>query len=53
MPKYTFAVPLLALGVLPLLLGSFESYLAGRADLSAGLDNLLGRLEFFQEPSFG
>ena len=47
-PKYTFAVSLLALGVLPLLLVSFESYLAGRADLSASLDNLLGRLDFFQ-----
>ena len=48
MPKYTLAVPLLALGVLPVLLGSFESYLAGRKDLSAGLDNLLARLEFFR-----
>jgi len=47
-PKYTFAVPLLALGVLPMLLVSFESYLAGRADLSASLDNLMGRLDFFQ-----
>ena len=48
-PKYTLAVPLVALGALPLLLGSFESYLEGREDLSAGLDNLLGRLEFFQD----
>lgn len=48
-PKYTLAVPLVALGVLPLLLGSFERYLEGRADLSAGLENLLGRLEFFQD----
>ena len=47
-PKYTFAVSLLALGVLPVLLVSFESYLAGRADLSAYLDNLLGRLDFFR-----
>ena len=47
-PKYTFAVSLLALGILPMLLVSFESYLAGRADLSAYLDNLLGRLDFFR-----
>jgi O-antigen ligase len=47
-PKYTFAVSLLALGVLPVLLVSFESYLAGRADLSEHLDNLLGRLDFFR-----
>ena len=47
-PKYTLAVPLLALGVLPVLLFSFESYLAGRADLSEHLDNLLGRLDFFR-----
>jgi len=47
-PKYTFAVLLLALGVLPVLLVSFESYLAGRADLSGYLDNLMGRLDFFQ-----
>ena len=47
-PKYTFSVSLLALGVLPMLLVSFESYLAGRADLSASLDNLLSRLDFFQ-----
>ena len=47
-PKYTFAVSLLALGVLPVLLASFESYLAGRADLSGYLDNLLGRLDFFR-----
>ena len=47
-PKYTFAVSLLALGFLPMLLISFESYLAGRADLSGYLDNLLGRLDFFR-----
>ena len=47
-PKYTLAVPLLALGVLPVLLVSFESYLAGRADLLEHLDNLLGRLDFFR-----
>jgi O-antigen ligase len=40
---------MVALGALPLLLGSFESYLEGREDLSAGFDNLLGRLEFFQD----
>jgi O-antigen ligase len=48
-PKYTLAAPMVALGALPLLLGSFESYLEGREDLSAGFDNLLGRLEFFQD----
>ncbi len=48
-PKYTLAVPLAALAVLPLLLGSFESYLEGREDLSEGLGNILGRLEFFQD----
>ncbi|MDQ3776531.1 MAG: O-antigen ligase family protein [Pseudomonadota bacterium] len=48
-PKYTLAAPMVALGALPLLLGSFESYLEGREDLSAGLDNVLGRLEFFQD----
>ena len=48
-PKYTLAVPLVALGALPLLLGSFESYLSGREDLSEGLDNILARLEFFQD----
>ena len=48
-PKYTLAVALVALGALPLLLGSFQSYLEGREDLSEGLDNLLGRLEFFQD----
>jgi len=47
-PRYTRVVPLLALGVLPVLLVSFESYLAGRADLSEYLDNLLGRLNFFR-----
>jgi O-antigen ligase len=47
-PKYTLVVPLVALAALPLL-GSFESYLEGREDLSAGLDNLLRRLEFFQD----
>jgi O-antigen ligase/polysaccharide polymerase Wzy-like membrane protein len=48
-PRYTLAAPMVALGALPLLLGSFESYLEGREDLSAGLDNILGRLEFFQD----
>jgi len=48
MPKYTLAVLLLALGVLPVLLGSFESYLEGRADLSEGILNLLDRLDFFK-----
>ena len=48
-PKYTFAVPLMAIGCLPLLLGSFESYLEGRGDLSEGLGNILARLEFFQD----
>ena len=48
-PKYTLVVPLVALGASPLLLGSFESYLEGRKDLSAGLTNLLARLEFFQD----
>ena len=48
-PKYTLVVPLVALGALPLLLGSFESYLEGRRDLSAGVTNLLARLEFFQD----
>jgi O-antigen ligase len=48
-PKYTLAVPLVALGALPLLLGSFESYLGGREDLSAYLDDLLGRLDFFRD----
>jgi O-antigen ligase len=47
-PRYTLAVPLLALGVLPVLLVSFESYLAGRVDLSGHLDNLLDRLDFFR-----
>ena len=47
-PKYTFAVALVALGVLPMLLVGFESYLAGRADLSGSLENLLGRLDFFR-----
>ena len=47
-PKYTLVVPLLALGVLPVLLVSFESYLAGRVDLSENLDNLLDRLDFFR-----
>ncbi|MGH8628772.1 MAG: O-antigen ligase family protein [Gammaproteobacteria bacterium] len=47
-PRYTFALSLLALGALPVLLVSFESYLAGRADLSEQLDNLLGRLDFFR-----
>ena len=32
-----------------MLLGSFESYLEGREDLSEGLANLLARLEFFQD----
>jgi O-antigen ligase len=40
---------LVALGALPLLLGSFESYLEGRGDLSASLDDLLGRLYFFRD----
>ncbi len=48
-PKYTLVVPLAAFGALPLLVGSFQSYLEGREDLSAGVDNLLGRLEFFRD----
>jgi hypothetical protein len=48
-PKYTLVVPLVALGAFPLLLGSFENYLEGRADLSQYLDNLLNRLAFFQD----
>jgi O-antigen ligase len=48
-PKYTLVVPLVALGASPLLLASFESYLEGRRDLSAGLTNLLARLEFLQD----
>jgi len=40
------------LGALPLLLGSFESYLSGREDLADGLDNILTRLRFFQVPAF-
>jgi O-antigen ligase len=48
-PKYTLALPLLALGVLPLLLGSFEDYLSGREDLSEGFANIQTRLEFFQD----
>jgi O-antigen ligase len=47
-PKYTLAAPFVALGALPSLLGSFESYLSGREDLAAGLGNILARLEFFQ-----
>lgn len=50
--KYTLAVALLALGALPVLLGSFESYLSGRGDLAGGLDNVLARLEFFQVQAF-
>lgn len=48
-PKYTLAVPLVAFATLPLLLGSFESYVSGREDLAAGLDNILERLDFFQD----
>ena len=48
-PKYTLALPLVALGVLPLLLGSFENYLSGREDLAEGLANIQARLEFFQD----
>lgn len=48
-PKYTLVVLLLALGALPVLLGSFESYLSGRGDLAGGLDNIMSRLQFFQD----
>jgi O-antigen ligase len=48
-PKYTLAFPLVALGVLPLLLGNFENYLSGREDLAEGLANIQARLEFFQD----
>lgn len=48
-PKYTLVIPFVVLGALSVFLGSFESYLEGREDLSAGLDNLLGRLEFFED----
>jgi O-antigen ligase len=49
LPKYTLALPLVALGVLPLLLSSFEDYLSGREDLAGGLTNIQARLEFFQD----
>jgi O-antigen ligase len=48
-PKYTLVVALVALGVFPLLLGSFEGYLEGRKDLSEGVSNLVARLGFFQD----
>lgn len=51
-PKYTLAVALVALGALPVLIGSFESYLSGRGDLAGGLDDVLARLEFFQVRAF-
>ncbi len=51
-PKYTLALALVALGALPMLLASFESYLSGRDDLVARLDDILGRLEFFQHQTF-
>ncbi|MGH9957534.1 MAG: O-antigen ligase family protein [Pyrinomonadaceae bacterium] len=50
--KYTLAVPLLALGALPVLLGSFETYLMGREDLAEGLDDILARVEFFRVQVF-
>ena len=49
LPRYTLALPLVALGALPLLLGSFENYLSGREDLAEGLANIQARLEFFQD----
>ena len=49
MPKYTLALPFVALVVFPLLLSSFENYLSGRADLAEGLANIQARLEFFQD----
>ena len=52
-PKYTLAVPLVALGVLPLLLDSFESYLEGREDLSDGLGNIPGPTVVLSGSSFG
>ncbi len=51
-PKYTLSIALVALGALPMLLTSFESYLSGRADLAAGLDDILARLAFFQHQTF-
>lgn len=47
-PRYTLAIALVALLALPMLLAGFESYVSGRGDLSGGLDDILGRLEFFQ-----
>ncbi|MGH9959825.1 MAG: O-antigen ligase family protein [Pyrinomonadaceae bacterium] len=50
-PKYTLAIALVALAALPMLLVGFESYVSGRGELSEGLDDILGRLEFFQHQS--
>ena len=47
-PKYTLAIALVVLGGQAMLHASFENYLSGRSDLAAGLDDILGQLEFFQ-----
>jgi O-antigen ligase len=50
-PKSSFIFPIVISAILPLLLVGFKSYLQGRQDLDLGLDNILGRLDFFQTRS--
>ena len=49
LPKYSFVIFIVLVLVMPLLLGIFTSYLLAHED--QGLDNLLGRLDFFQSHS--
>ena len=49
-PKYTLAVPLMAIGCSTLVAGQLrELSRAGVEDLAEGLGNILARLEFFQD----
>jgi O-antigen ligase len=49
LPKYSFVIFIIAVLVMPLLLSMFTNYLMAHED--QGLDNLLGRLDFFQSHS--